>query len=273
MAISRPPSFFSAAVFAHDVAVIPAGVCQPIPVKIQLVVEQAAVQRAKAAKGIGGKQDLLAFFISHHHFGPMDHGGGVEPQGVGAQLQGLPFFDHDRAVGQVHIVKLLHQAKGLGIAHHLHLGVPQHQLFDVGAVVRLHVVDHQIVQAAACQGMLNVFQELPPNGGIHRIHHSGLIVQDQIGIVGHPPRDGKQVLKQRQTPVAAADPDDMVGDLPCAMHGNCSSLFQKIVPHCYLTRRGHGSSAFFSVMIIRHLLPFFQHRFTKRSAVRRGGQP
>ena len=148
----------------------------------------------------------------------MDHGCQIEMQGVPAQIQGIVFLHRQGAALQIHVIELTDELEGLVVAHHLQVRVAQQQLLNAGTMIRLHVVDHQIVQGSAVQGVQDIFQELTGNGGIHRIHQRCFFVQYQIRIVRHAPGEGKQVLKQCQTAVAPAYPDNGIGDLTCAVH-------------------------------------------------------
>ena len=207
------------AVFAHNVGVVAAGVLQPILVEVHLVVEQGAVHRAEGAEGVGGEQDLLALLIADHHLGPVDHGGGVEAQGVLAQLQGVALLDHQGVAVHVEVVELANHLEGFGVAHNLQVGIVGQQHLNGGAVVGLHVVDDEVIQGLVPQRGPHVLDELQRDGGVHRVQQSGFLVQNDVGVVRHPPGDGEEVLKQGQAAVAAAHPNDRVADVSCIDHG------------------------------------------------------
>ena len=102
----------------------------------------------------------------------------MEVEGMPAQGEGIPLLDGDGAPVQGEIVELPHKGEGLGVAHQLESGEAEQQRLNVGAVVGLHVVDHQVVQRTAVQGVEHVLQELAGDGGVHGVHHGGLLVQD-----------------------------------------------------------------------------------------------
>ena len=149
----------------------------------------------------------------------MDHGGGVEAQGVAAQLQDVPLLDHQGVAVHVEVVELADHLEGFGVAHNLQVGIVGQQHLDGGAVVGLHVVDDEVIQGPVSQGSPHVLEELQGNGGIHRVQQGGLLIQNHIGVVGDPPGDGKQVFKQGQAAVAAAHPDNGVADISRVDHG------------------------------------------------------
>ncbi len=63
-----------------------------------------------------------------------------------AQLQGVALFHHKGVLVHVEVVELADHLEGFGIAHNLQIGVVGQQHFDGGAVVRLHVVDDEVIQ-------------------------------------------------------------------------------------------------------------------------------
>lgn len=76
----------------------------------------------------------------------MDHGCEHESQGVSAQRKALAVLHDDAALlgDGLRAEELLHILKGLGVAHHLHLGVEGGEAGHIRAVVRLHVVDNEV---------------------------------------------------------------------------------------------------------------------------------
>ena len=76
----------------------------------------------------------------------------------------VPLLDGDGAPVQGEIIELPHKGEGLGVAHQFESGEAEQQRLNAGAVVGLHVVDHQVVQRAAVQGVEHVLQELAGGG-------------------------------------------------------------------------------------------------------------
>ena len=199
-----------------------------IPVKVHLIGEQGAVQGTESAEGVGGEEDLRRFIISDHDLRPVDHGGHNESEAVSAGREAGLFIHH------LHRVKILSREEVLQHGDHLAVGddgglrVAQQQLADRGGVVRLHVLDHEIIQAPAGQHMVDVFKKDPADRVVHRVEQNGFLVQQQIGIVGHAVGDGIDALEQGQPPVIAAHPYQIVGHISCAVHKHFLHLFIQI---------------------------------------------
>ena len=132
--------------------------------------------------------------------------------------QGVTFVHQDGSLG-VGGVELADHVDGLAVAHDLRLGVAEHQVAQGGGVVGLHVVDKDIVQRPAVQGVLQILHKLGLDRPVHRVKEDGLLVQQQVGIVGHPPGDGMGRLEDRVLAVVGADPDQVVGNFAGAVHG------------------------------------------------------
>ena len=209
------------AVLAHDVGIVPPGLVHPVPLEVHLVGEENAVQGAEGAEGVGGKEDLVGAVIADHHLRPVDHGGEGKGEGVPAGAQGVPLFDQQSPAG-VDAVKLPDQIDGLAVAHHGGLRVAQHQISQRGGVVGLHVVDEHIVQRSAVQRMLQIFKELGLDGAVHGIQQDGFLVQQQIGVIGHPAGNGIGGLKAGQLPVVPPDPHQILCHLAYTIHRQAS---------------------------------------------------
>ena len=179
---------------------------------------------AEATKGIRGKQDLFARLIAHHDLRPVHHRRKDEMQLMPAQGQGVLLRYGDRAIAQIQIIELLDEADRLCVADDLHVWKAQCQLFDVGTVIRLHVIDDQIVQRPSVQSGQHIFDKLLADGSVDRVHQTRLFIQDQISVIGNTTRNGKQIFKQGQTAIAAADPNDGISNISRTVHHRTSFL-------------------------------------------------
>ena len=63
------------------------------------------------------------------------------------------------------------------------------------------------------------------HAGVGGVQQGGLFVQDDVRVVGHAPRDGKQIFELGQAAVACADIPGIGGDQMGAVHMRLTSLF------------------------------------------------
>ena len=222
------------AVFAHDVGVIAARVVQPFGFKVHLVGEEIAAQRAKRAERVRREENVVDRIVGHHGLGPVDHGGHDEGQRVAAGIERVHLLHQHGAAVHVEIEELVDHLERLGVADDLHLGMAAHNLAHCGAVIRLHVIDDQIVERTAVKDVLEVLEELIGYAPVDGIQQHGLFIQQHIGVIGHAARDGEYVFKQRQTAVAAAHPVKIILNLLHAIHSSrppvTLCLFRQSVP-------------------------------------------
>ncbi len=155
----------------------------------------------------------------------MHHGGKDEGQGVRAQRQVLAVLHHHAALlcDGVRAEELLHILEGLGVAHHLHLRIAGRKAGHIGTMVRLHVVDHQIVRLGACQCFGQVCQPLVGSALIHGIEDGGLLVPDDIGVITDTGGNRVLALKQVDGGIVHAYAKNGIADILHA-HIHISSL-------------------------------------------------
>ena len=210
------------AVLADDVGIIAARLVQVLGEEIGLIGEEAAVERAEGAEGVGREEDLVGAVIAHHDLGPVDHRRHDEAELVAAGLQAVPFLDQNDALRQIEGEKLRQHSLDLRIADDLRLGIARDQQLQRGGVVGFHVVDDQIIERPPAQRIGDVLQENAVNSLVHRVKEHGLLVQQQIGVVGHALGHAVHALKAGKPAVIGADPDQILANFSCAVH-RCSS--------------------------------------------------
>ena len=118
------------AVLAHDVGKVAPGVVDPVAVKVHLVGEQLAVQRAKGAEGVGGEQHAVGGVERDHGLGPVDHGGLHESNRVVAEGVGVTLLNFDELVAVDVEAELAHDHEGLGGGDDLHIGPADEDLLN-----------------------------------------------------------------------------------------------------------------------------------------------
>ena len=81
------------------------------------------------------------------------------------------------------------------------------------------MVDDEVIQLAALEHMGKAFKEHAADALIHRIKQHGFFIEHQVSIIAYAPRDGEDVLKQREPAVIPADPEKILADRNGIMHG------------------------------------------------------
>ena len=106
-------------------------------------------------------------------------------------------------------------------------------------MVRLHVVDHDIVQGAAIQGVVQIFPELVDHLGIHRVKQDGLFIQKQITVIGNALRHAEHALEHRQAAAVGSDPGVIIIDFANTIHtGSLPVYFFVIILQKILIDKG-----------------------------------
>ena len=131
---------------------------------------------------------------------------------MAAQRQRVALAHRQTAVGVIAAVELLHHPECRLRGHHGGGGPGIHKAHDVGAVIRLHVLHHQIVRRAARQRRRQVVHPLSAEVGVHRVHDGHLLIQNDVGVVGHAQGHVILPLKQRHLMIVDADIADIVAD-------------------------------------------------------------
>ena len=175
------------AIFAHNADIITAGLVIPGLLHIQ---------SAKLAKAVGGEQDLIRAIIGHNNFGPMHHRRRYKGQRVLTQGQGAHFPYHNPAVLKAGAEKGAHHGECLGGGNNCGFREDLHKVGDVGGMVRLHMLNNQIIRLSALEHILDVVQPFMGEILVHRIHDRDLFVQNHVGIVGHAIGNPVLTLKQ-----------------------------------------------------------------------------
>ena len=205
-------------VLADDVGIVSSCLIQVISVKIDLIREQGSVQRAEGAERVCGEQDAAGRIIGHHDLRPVDHRSIHERQCMRAAAEGVPFLHDLRHAIHVKCEILLHHDSQLLVADDLHIRVAADKLFKSRAVVRLHMMDHDIVKMAAVQAFFNILKKHGAHSRIDRIKEYSLLVKEQIRVVGDSSRYRIDSLKHRQAPVIRADPEQVLCHISEAIH-------------------------------------------------------
>ena len=200
------------AVFADDADIVAGGFTGPAFGIFHII-------GAKFAKCIRREEDFVRAVISHHDFRPVNHRSKDKIQDVGAQFQRVAGLYGLADIGGNVLEELIQHGKCFGISHNNRIRIGFHEFHDAGGVVRLHVLDDEIVNLAAVQLRADIVQPFIPETDVDGIEESRLPVKDQVGIVSHAGRNDILSLKEIDLMVVDAD----IADIICDEH-SCFSL-------------------------------------------------
>ena len=115
----------------------------------------------------------------------MDVGGTHEGERVAAQVKLEALLGNHAAVGEVGAKVGLHHLERRRGGHHLRGGIALHEGGDACGVVRLHVVNHQVVGRTAGKRGVEVAQPLPHKVAVDGVHDGNLLAHNDVGVVRH----------------------------------------------------------------------------------------
>ena len=101
--------------------------------------------------------------------------------------------------------ELFHEAGGLQAAHDDGIRPTNQHSRQGGQMVGFHMVDNDVVQHSSCQHSRQVLHELRAHGLVNRVQKNGLLVNEDVRIVGGATRDGHHILKKGQSSVGCTD--------------------------------------------------------------------
>ena len=135
-----------------------------------------------------------------------------------AKAEGVALPDPDLIMTVHRKAELAHQHESFLGGDDFDLGPADQNFLQRSAVVRLHVVDDQIIQRTVAQKMLHVLHQLTAAGPVNGVKQNGLFIQKKIRVVGNPLGNGMNVLKQGQAVVVGAHPVQPVGYFTNTIH-------------------------------------------------------
>ena len=167
------------AVFADDPEIVPPRLAGPVLLDVQCT---------ELAERIGREQDLILAVVGHDHFRPVHHGRRPEREGTAAQRQGVIIPHGDFFRRRIRAEEVFHHGKSLCGGHNGRLRERLHETENAAGMVRLHMLDDQIVRLPCAQDGADVAKPDIRIAGVHGIHNGDLLVQDHIGIICHAVR-------------------------------------------------------------------------------------
>ena len=193
------------AILAHDADIVAPCLASPLFLYIQ---------RAELTKTVCREQHFVLNIVCHDYFRPVYHGRRHKGQHMFAQRKGVPLLYNDTAIGIVRAEELLHHHKCLGRRYHHGICVQLKEVCNVGRVVGLHMLHHQIIRLSAIKHRFDIIQPLMGKVCIHRIHNGDFFIHDDIRVIRHTV--GNHILSLKQVHIMIIDTN--IADIFCNFH-------------------------------------------------------
>ena len=133
---------------------------------------------------------------------------------MSSQPESVAILYNNLSVLEIRAEEILHH--GIGFFGRNNFGVFKilHEISDVGRMIRLHMMDNQIVGLPSAQLFFNVDQPLTAEIHIHCIHNSDFLVKNHVGIISNAIRNF--VLTFKKVNLMIIDTDIL--DIFCNVH-------------------------------------------------------
>ena len=186
-------------VFRNNIGII-AGHLRIITGSIHFRIDNTAVQRTETAESIAGKKHFILNKICHHRFRPMNHRREMELQCLSAQIYAIAVGHNNHILFQP-IITFQHIGS-LGVAHDLDFREFTAQCHNTSGVVRLHMVDYQIIYLYILFYFLNPVNLLETVRHLNSVNHRVFLrTAHQIRIIAHAVRKRPNALEACSRPV------------------------------------------------------------------------
>ena len=175
-------------IFADNTDIVTA--CFAVPVFLY-------IKCAEFTKSVSRKQNFVCAVVSYHNFRPVYHRSKHESKHMSAKGQGLTISNFKSSALKIQVSEeVLHHAKSLGICHDRCIRICIHKVLDICCVVRLHMLNYQVIRLRAIQNCCDVIEPFLCEVCINSIHNCDLLILDHIRVVRHSIRHIILTFKQ-----------------------------------------------------------------------------
>ena len=131
----------------------------------------------------------------------------------------IALFNDVNAGGKIAVKELGEKGFDLVVTDNDRLRIAQYQVFDGGRVVRLHMMNKQVIELPSAQCVGDVFKKGAGHCFVHRVKKDGFVVKQDIGVIGYAIWYAVDALKADEPAVIGSDPYKAVENLLGAIHG------------------------------------------------------
>ena len=179
------------------------------------------VERTKLAKAVRREERLADCVVSHHNFRPVHHRCRDEHEHVFAEREHVSVPDDYASVREVRAEEVLHHLKRLCRCHNRRAFINLQEVCNVGGMVRLHVLNDEIIRLAISKCLFDVVEPLVRKPCFDRVDDGNLFVKYDVRIVCHAVRHVVHAFKKVYLMVVYTD----VFDVAHIFHNLFSLLF------------------------------------------------
>ena len=105
-----------------------------------------------------------------------------------SQGQRLTVTDNFCVFGQILSEEIVHHSKSFGVGNQGGFGINTQELFDIGRVIRFHMLNDQIIGFSCTKAMRDIVQPLMRKTAIHRVQNGNFLIHQDVGIIRHSAR-------------------------------------------------------------------------------------
>ena len=137
------------AIFAHDIGIIATGFIGIVVMEIYFIGEDCTVEGAEVSECVCREEGAGGGIVGDHDFRPVHHGSHDEVESVFARGEGIVFGDDEGFGGGWERIELFDEIGGELVEDEGDIGMEGEDGFDGGGVIRLDMLEDEIVERAA----------------------------------------------------------------------------------------------------------------------------
>ena len=209
-----------------------------------------SVKSLEGTKSVSTEEDAVGGIQGCHRFRPVHHRHLDKRKVVFAGAEGIASAYRDTFFAM--IVELCHEVEAFFRRNNGGFRVTQNDFLECRRMVRLPVIDDDVVQRTSIQDMVQVVQEIRCKFEIDRIKQHCFFIQQDIGVVTYAFRNRMNSLKNIGTVIVHTDPIQIFYDFTNICHANPPSPFSM----CFSLLCGFNTR-FFSCYCSIEMKPLF----------------
>ena len=124
---------------------------------------------------------------------------------VFSEGKSIAFVRNDSVFGVIRTEEVLHHNESLGRRNHRSLGIDLHKTVDIRRMIRLHMLNHEIIGLSSVESAVEIIQPFVRKMSVHGIHNGYLFVHYYVRIIRNSVFNGILTFKNIYLSVVYAD--------------------------------------------------------------------